>query len=91
MMKKKHKEKREGRKGEGKSVWLVVISDGVLIHTVVQCSKKKSSPHLLEKTVHIFNDARSWEGYKLGKTMRKFGDMIVVTSASPPEVNYHTR
>ena len=51
----------------------------------------KSSPHLLEKNVHIFNDARSWAGYKLGKTVRKFGDMISVTSAPPPEVNYHTR
>lgn len=28
--------KKEGRKGEGKSVWLVVISDGILIHTVEQ-------------------------------------------------------
>ena len=51
----------------------------------------KSSPPLLEKNVHIFNDARSWVGYKLGKTERKFGDMISVTSAPPPEVNYHTR
>ena len=90
-MKEKRKEKRAGRNGGRKSVWLVVISDGVLIHTVAKCSENKSSPHLLEKNVHIFNDARSWTGYILGKTMRKFGDMIIVTSASPPEVNYHTR
>ena len=31
---------------------------------------------------HVTN----WE-----KTVRKFGDMTVVTSASPPEVNYHRR
>ena len=90
-MKEKRKEKREERNGGRKSVWLVVISDGVLTHTVAKCSENKSSPHLLEKNVHIFNDAQSWTGYKLGKTMRKFGDMIIVTSASPPEVNYHTR
>ena len=56
-LKEKGEEKREGRKGERKSVWLVVISDGILINTVVQCSENKSSPNLLEKNVHIFKDA----------------------------------
>ena len=84
--------RKEGRKERRKKVSLVgCYIWWLLINTVAQCSENKSSPNLLEKNVHIFNDAWSWAGYKLGKTVRKFGDMIAVTSASPPEVNYYTR
>ena len=49
---------KEGMEEESQFGWLLyVISDGILINTVAQCSENKSSPNLLEKNVHIFNDA----------------------------------